>query len=269
VYHRKHEQETDVGYPYNEKITGGDIRLGRELTEYVRVDSMYRYDIVEISDVVPEASADLKREVGKNRISSLQLGLSFDSRDNIFDPRRGNYLSGSMEVAGGPFGGDKDFWKFFGRASHYFGLLRNSTLELRLRSGFADTYKDTQKIPIYERFFVGGAYTVRGYHERKLGPIDSVSEEPLGGNVFLVGNIEYLYPIFDFLKFALFYDTGYAWPKIRDVEFRDLCSSFGFGVRLKTPLGPFLLDYGIPLDKEPGEKDKGKGRFHFSMSHGF
>jgi outer membrane protein insertion porin family len=187
----------------------------------------------------------------------------------VFDTKKGNLISGSVECAGGPFAGDKDFLKFFGRASHYFPLFRGSALELRGRVGLADPYGDSKTLPIYERYFAGGAYTIRGYHERKIGPIDPVSKDPLGGNSLLIGNVEYLYPLFNFLSLAAFYDTGNVWTKLSEIGSGGLKSGIGLGVRIKTPIGPIMLDYGIPLDKEPGEEDKSSGRFHFSMSHGF
>lgn len=269
AYKRSRQRESDIGFGYDEDITGGDIRLGREISEYVRANLMYRYDRIEISNISEDATSDLKKEEGKNTISSLEFGLTFDSRDNVFNPTKGNVLSGSLEWAGGPFGGDKDFLKFFGRASHYLPLFRGSVLELRGRLGLVDAYGGSDTVPIYERFFVGGAYTVRGYHERKIGPIDPVSEDPLGGESMLVGNFEYTYPIFDFLKVACFYDVGNAWSKISDMAKGGFKSGAGFGVRIKTPIGPIMLDYGIPFNKEPGEDEKGSGRVHFSMSHGF
>lgn len=85
----------------------------------------------------------------------------------------------------------------------------------------------------------------------------------------LVGNIEYTYPLFDFLKLAAFYDTGNVWEKMSNIGQGGFKSSFGLGLRIKTPIGPILLDYGIPLNKAPGEETKKSGRFHFSASHGF
>lgn len=269
LYKEERERESDIGYGYDEDITGGALRLGKEISEYVRANLRYRLDNIDITNITDNASSDLMSEYGENTISSMEFGLTFDNRDNIFDPIKGDLLSGTIEYAGGPFAGDKDFFKFFGRASHYIPLWRKSALELRGRLGLADAYGDSSALPIYERFFAGGAYTVRGYHERKLGPIDSVSEDPLGGESMFVGNIEYVYPVFDFIKMAVFYDTGNVWGKINDFASDGLKSSFGLGFRVKTPVGPIMLDYGIPLDKEPGEDDKGSGRFHFSMSHGF
>jgi len=269
AYKRSHKRESDIGYGYDEDVTGGDLRLGKEISEYVKADLMYRYDSIEITNITEDSTADLKSEYGKNTISSMQFGLTYDSRNNVFDTTKGDLLSGSVECAGGPFAGDKDFYKFFGRASHYIPLFRSSVLELRGRAGISDAYGDSEKVPIYERFFAGGAYTVRGYRERKVGPVDSKSKDPLGGESMLVANLEYTYPLLSFLKLAAFYDSGNVWEKMSKIGSGGFKSGVGFGVRIKTPIGPIMLDYGIPLNKESGEDTKGNGRFHFSMSHGF
>ncbi|MFH1413826.1 MAG: outer membrane protein assembly factor BamA [Candidatus Omnitrophota bacterium] len=269
LYKRQHEREEDIGYGYDQDITGGDIRLGTEVSEYLRANLVYRYDNIKIADVAIEASSDLKSEEGKNVISSLRPGITFDTRDNVFYPRKGNLFSSSLEWAGGPFAGDKEFWKYYGVASQYFPLFKNSALEFKARIGLADVYSTTEKVPIYERFFAGGASTVRGYEERSLGPIDSASKDPLGGESMLVGNIEYTHPVLDFLKAAVFYDIGNVWGKMNDLGSSGLKSSVGLGFRIKTPIGPIKLDYGIPLDKAPGEDDTKSGRFHFSAGHAF
>ncbi|MDD4939566.1 MAG: outer membrane protein assembly factor BamA [Candidatus Omnitrophica bacterium] len=269
AYKRTHNRAEDIGYGYDEDVTGGDVRLGKEISEYLRADLMYRNDTIKITDITENASNDLMREYGTNTISSMQLGLTYDSRDNIFDPSRGNILTGSLEDAGGIFGGNKDFWKIFSRASHYLPLVGGSVLELRGRVGLAKPYGDSDIVPIYERFFAGGAYTIRGYHERKVGPIDPVSKDPLGGEAFLVGNVEYLYPVLSFIKLAAFYDAGNVWEKAGDIGTGGIKSGVGVGLRVKTPIGPIMLDFGLPLNKEPGNEKRGNGRLHFSMSHGF
>ena len=269
LYKSSHSRESDVGYGYDEDRAGGDIRLGKEISEYMTANLMYKYERIDISNIPDDATADLKKEEGENAISSLEFGLTYDRRDNVFDPTKGYLLSGSLECAGGPFSGDKDFLKFFSKASKYFPLFKGSVLEFMGRAGLADPYGDSDEIPIYERFFAGGAYTVRGYEERKIGPIDTATKDPLGGESMLVGNIEYTYPLLDFLKAAAFFDTGNVWRRMEDIGSGGFKSSFGFGARIKTPIGPVRLDYGIPLNKEPGEETKSAGRFHFSISHGF
>ncbi|MDD5464883.1 MAG: outer membrane protein assembly factor BamA [Candidatus Omnitrophica bacterium] len=278
LYRRTHKRDTDVGYGYDEKVTGGDLRLGKEISEYLRGDLMYRLDEIDISNISSD-NTELDPEKGKNLISVVTPSLSYDSRDNVFDTRKGDLLTASIDFAG--LGGDKNYTKFFGRASHYFPMPRGAVLEVRGRLGLAQPYGSTDKVPIYERFFAGGAYTIRGYEERKVGPVsNNSSHDPLGGASMAVGNIEYTYPLFGFLKVAAFYDVGNVWEKIGDIfsnkdangvsDSGGLKSGFGLGLRIKTPIGPIMLDYGIPLDKEPGESSKKKGgRFHFSASHGF
>jgi len=278
AYRRTHKKDTDIGYGYDEEVVGGDLRLGKELSEYLRADIFYRLDNIRISNI-DASNTDLLQEDGKNTISSITPSFTFDSRDNIFEPRKGEYLSGSIEAAGGPLGGTKDYWKFFGRASHFIPMPRNASLEFRGRVGLAAPYGSSDHIPIYERFFAGGAYTIRGYEERSVGPADSSSNDPLGGNSMLVGNIEYIYPLFGFLKVAAFYDVGNVWEKLGDIGSNKNAngvsnsggfkSSFGLGFRVKTPIGPIMLDYGIPLDKAPGKDSRGSGRFHFSVSNTF
>jgi len=269
AYRQKQNKEESVGYGYDQDVTGGDLRLGKDLTEYIKADITYRYDIIKISNIDVNAAADLANEEGINKISSLQFGLTYDDRDSVFDPTKGNLLTGSWECAGGPFGGDKNYFKFFGRASHYFPMINGSSLEIRGRLGIADPYGDSETIPIYERFFAGGAYTIRGYNERKVGPIDPVTKDPLGGESMAIGNAEYTYPLFSFLKVAAFYDIGNVWSKVSQLGQGGFKAGMGVGVRIKTPIGPIMLDFGIPLNKEPGEDRRGSGKFHFSMSHGF
>jgi outer membrane protein insertion porin family len=279
LYRRTHDRDTDTGYGYDEKVTGGDLRLGRELSEYLRGDIMYRLDEVDLSNPSTDDN-NLTEEMGKNLISSISPSLTYDSRDNVFDTRKGNLITASFDFAGGPLGGDKNYTKFFARASHYFPMPKGAVLEVRGRVGLAQPYGSTDRIPIYERFFAGGAYTIRGYEERKVGPVtDQGDHDPLGGASMFIGNVEYTYPLFSFLKVAFFYDVGNVWEKIGDIfsnkdangveNSGGLKSSVGIGLRIRTPIGPIMLDYGIPFDKEPGESDKKSGQFHFSASHGF
>ncbi|MCM8786881.1 MAG: outer membrane protein assembly factor BamA [Candidatus Omnitrophica bacterium] len=268
VYKRGHSREEDVGYAYSETVQGGDVRLGKEFNDYIKGQIAYRLDIVKIRDVIDTASQELKDEEGTTSLSSGELQLNFDTRDDVFNPTSGIYFPHTFQLTGGPFGGDKDFIKYFSRFSIYFPMINKSVIEFRLRVGFADPFSGTSKLPIYERFFAGGANTIRGYSERKVGPVDSITNDPIGGEALFVGNIEYSYPLIDFLKIAAFFDTGNVWKKNGDFLSGDLKSSVGFGVRVKTPIGPISVDYGLPLDKEEGKEDK-KGKFHFSVSRNF
>lgn len=268
-YRKGHDQDDNVGYAYKEDVKGGLLRLGREFDDYWKGGVAYRFENVEISDVVSGASAELHQEVGSNDLSSGEVQISYDSRDSIHSPSKGIYVSNTLQVFGGPFLGDKDFIKYFGRVSFYTPAVNKSVIELRLRGGIASEFSDTNKIPIYERFFAGGASTVRGYRERKVGPIDGVTKDPVGGDRMLIGNIEYTYPLADFLKAATFFDIGKVWGNdSTNIIENGFMSSIGLGLRVKTPIGPVSIDYGWPLDTEVDEEGK-EGRFHFNVSRAF
>ncbi len=254
------------GYAYDEERQGGDLRLGKEFNEYLRGDLTYRLETVDISDISASASSDLRAEEGENTISSLMFQLTRDIRDNRFNPTTGLLLVGSTEIAGGPLSGDKDFTKWIGAVSHYSQYFERFVLELRLRTGIVENYGDSDSVPIYERFFAGGTYTIRGFKERDVGPKD-VSGDPVGGRSMLVGNIELTFPIIENLKGAVFFDAGNVWSRVGDFASTGLKYGVGTGIRIKTPIGPVRLDFGYPFNTDPGQEKK--GRFHFSMSRGF
>ena len=268
AYKKGHKKDENVGYAYEQEITGGDLRLSKEFNDLWHLGGAYRFENVEITDVVSNASQDLKDEAGTNSLSSVEIYLNYDHRDNPLATLRGVYWRNIFQAFGGPLGGDKDFLKYYGRVSVYVPAINRSVVELRLRAGFANPFNDTDKVPIYERFFAGGAATIRGYQERKVGPIDPSSQDPVGGEAMFVGNLEYTYPVADFLKAAAFFDTGNVWAKNSDFFKDDLFSSIGIGVRVKTPIGPVSVDYGWPMDLEPGEEKK-EGRLHFNITRAF
>ncbi|MFH1504417.1 MAG: outer membrane protein assembly factor BamA [Candidatus Omnitrophota bacterium] len=271
-YKKGHKQDENVGYGYAEEVKGGALRLGREFNDYWDGTAAYRLERVEITDIADDATNDLLKEAGANDLSSMEFSLGFDNRDSVFSPSKGIIFQNSFQFTGGPFGGDKDFAKYFSRLSFYFPVVHKSVVELKLRGGFAEPFSDSKEIPIYERFFAGGASTIRGYRERKVGPIDTVADDPLGGDAMFIGNIEYTYPLVNFLKVAGFFDSGNVWKKNNDedsnFEKSGIKSSVGMGLRVKTPIGPVSIDYGWPLNLEPGEEQK-EGRFHFNVSRAF
>ncbi len=267
-YKRGHQQDEDVGYGYEEDVAGGAVMFAREFSDYLKGRVGYRFESVEITDVVSDASQALKEEAGTHSLSTIELGLTYDTRDNIFSPTTGIYFSNSLDITASFLGGKKDFIRFSSIASKFFSLSQKAVIEFKLRLGIAEAFSNTDKVPIYKRFFAGGSSTIRGYHERKIGPIDSLTEDPIGGEALFIGNIEYTYLLTDIIKLAVFFDTGNVWERRSDLLSGGFKSSIGIGIRLKTPLGPISLDYGWPLNTEPGEEGK-EGRFHFNISRGF
>jgi outer membrane protein insertion porin family len=269
AYRTSHNQSGDLGWMYDEVRTGGDLRLGKEITDRLYAMATYKLEDVDITNVVSSASQAIKDEEGSNWISSLLLELTYDARDNIYNPTNGFLVNGTLEDAGGIFFGDKNFVKGTGTVALYHTFFEKVVLELKGRGGLVGPYGDSAKVPVYERFYAGGQNTIRGYKERRIGPRDPGSNEPVGGEAILIGNAEVTFPVFEkVIKGAIFYDVGNVWETTQDfMKLNDLKSGAGLGVRVKTPVGPVRVDWGYPLSANYDKSDYGE--FYFSMSRGF
>ena len=272
LYNRTRLRERDLGLAFEEERRGGGIRLGKEFKDRVRVSLGYQLFRTEISDVVDEASADLKAEQGRSTTSVVGTGLSFDSRDNRFDPTRGFFAFTSADVAGGIFGADEDFYRMQAGMSSYVPHFDRLVLESRVKTGLVNEYGDNPAVPIFERFFGGGSGTIRGYEERRVGPRDPVSNDPIGGETTLVATLEEVMTLFkdergrSILKGSAFLDVGDVWQRVGDYG-ESFKAGVGVGMRVNTPIGPVRLDLGFPLNEIDGEKRE--PRFHFNISRSF
>src|SRR3989338_2075920 len=239
VYRREFSRSGNSGYFFDQIKTGFDLRLGKEFSEYDKGLLMYKLEEVKISDIPTDASQLLKDEEGKNTTSSLALTLTHDERDSILNPTKGYLATATGEIAGGPLAGDKDFMKLDGLASTYLKQWDQLVLELKIRAGIADAFSDTPRVPIYERFFIGGPNPIRGYRERRIGPREDGNREPIGGEAYWVGNLEETFPIYpNLIKGAVFFDIGNAYPSVGDFGSGGTLSGAGGGVRIKRPTGP-------------------------------
>jgi outer membrane protein insertion porin family len=143
-------------------------------------------------------------------------------------------------------------------------------------------------VPFYDRFYLGGLYDLRGYHYRGISPREpnftgpsGFSGEPIGGDTFWFGSLEYSVPIFEQdkekgigVRFAVFYDIGQVygspWSLSHDNEpegfkYTDYTDNWGFGLRLNLPIGPLRLDYGIPINHD--KFNGSSGRFQFGVGY--
>jgi len=181
-------------------------------------------------------------------------------------PQRGSFHLASLEVGGFVLGGDADFLKTRLETAWFLDWLQPTVLALGLRLGLATPFGDTADLPIEKRFFAGGATTVRGYRERRLGPLDARGN-PAGGNGLAVFNVEWRFPIWRWFGGAVFFDTGAVTAEVDDLAPDELRSGVGAGLRLSTPVGPVRVDVGYPLDRV--ERQDQKPRVYLSIGHPF
>jgi len=260
---------SDYNSAYYEEIrTLGQVYLRKRLFGLVEGTLSYSYEIVDIANVDPSAPAIIQFLAGKTTISKVGFSLVRDTRDKIINTTNGNRMEFLTELAGGPFGGDADYYKLEFRGSQFFPVFefQDQVLGFLGRTGVVQNYGDSTSVPFFDQFFLGGPQTLRGFEFREVGPKDSTGT-PLGGKSYAFFSAEYSMDIVKPIRFALFYDAGFVNSDAYDFSPVDYNDNFGFGLRLFVAGAPLSLDYGIPLT---GDKYNRKGgQFNFSFGTRF
>ncbi|MCG3149335.1 MAG: Outer membrane protein assembly factor BamA [Verrucomicrobiae bacterium] len=270
---------------FEEQRTGAALRFERALSEFFRASVEYRIQNIDLS-VDNSASQELQSQEDDNLRSSIAFTLTHDSRDSVFLTTRGNRTELTAEIAGGPLGGDVSIYKLNAKTSFYFPFFDKHVLQIVGAAGVVDAFGQSSgagpivdedptpfvypvkvnDVPIYDRFFLGGANTLRGFSYRKVGPKD-INNEPVGGNSMVNGTAEYSFPIIEKIRGAFFVDAGEVLRDSFTFNTEDIKVDAGIGVRLNLPIGPLRLDYGYPLisDKQTGRT----GKIQFSVGYQF
>ncbi|MDR0993685.1 MAG: outer membrane protein assembly factor BamA [Verrucomicrobiota bacterium] len=256
---------------YDQTTTGGTVTLGQPLFTFNRVNWIYGMEDIDIHNVSTNASERILAEAGGRLKSYGTIELIRDTRDSTFIPTRGFRGSVAATLAGGPFGGDTDTYQFRFRASQFVPLWFGHVLNIRGMLSMVEEYGNNDRVPIFDREFMGGPRTVRAFKFRKLGPKDE-DGEPLGGRSAAYGTVEYTLPIVQKLRFALFYDVGVVWQGMFEEDMTspaigdgDVCDGYGIGVRLDLPQFPIQLDYAWPVSTD--DMLGNSGRFSFTIGY--
>lgn len=247
---------------YDRKAFGFNVLFGKSFSEYWRGDITYNFEKATIENVDPNASSLIKDQEGTKTTSSITPAIVRDSRNNALDPHTGSKNLLYVTYAG--LGGNNKFLKTGVDSSWFFPVTEHTTFALRGRYGYA-TGIGNEPLPLYERFYVGGIYTIRGLGFGEGGPKDS-NGAVIGGTKQIIFNAEYIFPIFSELKFkgVVFFDTGKAYDSLNDSE--ELRYTSGAGVRWFSPIGPIRVEWGYNLHKKPGES---KSRVEFTFGSAF
>lgn len=271
--------ESDRGRSFGLNRFAAFIQTERKLSD--RASLRFRYNIERASlfnidpDTFPET--EVTRNERAIRLGMFSVGISRDTRDNVLNPSRGQLISADHSIAARIFGGNESFNKFFGTFQSYrtldpfTPLLRNSTLAFSARIGLGGVYRDAdrngdnmisdseRRLPISERFFSGGATTLRGFRFETAGPQGVLEPRagrpgelptlvPLGGDGLAIFNFELRYPLSQRFRLVPFYDLGNVFRRVNDFSFSRMTNTVGVGFRINTPLGPVGVDYGFLID---------------------
>ena len=212
------------------------------------------------------------QQTGDHLFNRFGLNLTYDTRNNSQLPNHGQRTELTSTISTG----DQTFYKVELTSQWFFpGFMKGHVIEVDARTGSADGLSGGD-VPFYDRYYLGGLYSMRGFEYRNVAPREVHDRnnaplepgEPIGGDTYWTGSIEYSVPIFEQengvnLRFALFYDIGEvdADPYTLSGDYLD---NWGVGIRLNIPqLGPLRLDYGVPITHD--QYNSPAGHFQFSV----
>ncbi|MCK4353186.1 BamA/TamA family outer membrane protein [candidate division WOR-3 bacterium] len=225
---------------------GAEGRLGKYIGKFGQSFISYNYEVIRKGGNVPVY------EVG-GIVNSFLFSIAWDTRDNVFYPRKGGISAFSYEYSGGFLGGDYRFKKFT-LDLLYFTTFFESTIGTRLKFG-----NIVDESPLERRFILGGINTIRGYQDMSYEPFLE------WGNCIELINLELRIPVFKKLEFAYFIDAGNIGLKLKNMSIKNIKLGTGFGLRYYTPIGPLRLDYGRKLIN-PGND---RGRLYVGIGYMF
>ena len=243
---------------------GGDLSFGYRFLEDYLLFGTYRLEDkkTDLGGRTGFTTVPIKRYKMDGLTSSMKLSFAWDTRNNRLMPTKGWYNSVSYELASPYLGSDTDYQRMLLNSRWYVPLMWDTILRLNGTLGWV-----SPTAPLFERFFVGGIFSVRGFQRNSLSPTAAVASgidpgAPLtafhvGGNKELILNVELEIPIVKAMRImaVLFFDAGNAYADDSPISLTNLRTSMGFGFRWWSQMGPLRFEWGFPLkphsDEEP------------------
>jgi outer membrane protein insertion porin family len=204
---------------FTQASIGGNLVYGFQTGDFSRMFVNYSLEQVEVKDLNPIYNDPLV--IGRNpflqdslligqgnrrTISKISPSWVFNTVDQPIFPTSGTRYTLSMDFAG--IGGNTNFLNPRAEGIWYKPLTRRMSLGFRAQAEYIKPFASTQYLPIYERLYLGGEYSIRGFDIRSVGPRDPVTGIVLGGNKSLLFNAEYLINIAGPVRLVLFADAG-------------------------------------------------------------
>ncbi len=251
---------------FSADVFGGGVNYGFPLSEYNtgRLSLDYEHTVIKTTNLTPVTYLNfINANADTFDIIKLSLGWSHDTRNRAIFADRGMLQSLSSEIA--LPGSGLEFYKISSRTQVYYPLTRSLTLFLNGELAYGDSYGKTTELPFFERFYAGGAYSVRGYRANSLGIKEN--DRAIGGTIKLVGNMEVIFPapfLEDSKSFRLsaFLDVGSVYPGLEQINTEALRYSTGVSAVWLSPLGPLTFNLSKPLNNKEGDSTQA---FQFSL----
>ena len=257
---------------FTKETLGDTIRIAYPIGEYTTVGAAYRLERYYLSDVYQDAPPSIKKYKGTNWTSAISARITRDTTDSRERPTRGTITRLWTEYGGTFLGGSDNFYKLVGDWQGFVSINPQHTFHLRTRLG-AVFENSEEEVPVFERFWVGGMDTIRGYSYSDLSPRDyKHGGDQIGGDRMGVMNLEYIWTFQKEMGLALvpFFDAGFnidSKTMANDFD-KYMAASVGLEFRWRSPMGDLRIAYGYPIVQDY-DAEHGKGRLEFSMGQFF
>lgn len=255
---------------FDKRTVGAQLRFSYPLGEYTLLSWGYRLDFYQLSHMSQWAAPSIRDYEGDNWASVLSAGVSRDTTNSATNPTRGTKTSIFVDYGGGGIGGDDNFVKPIVEWGFFYGLNETNVLHARATAGAV--YRNSSKIvPAFERFYLGGMNSIRGYSLEDVSPRDPRTGESIGSDRMGYANFEYIWAFKPDMGLSLvpFFDVGVSTDSKYQDYFDKVYYSAGLELRWRSPMGDLRFAYGIPMAKNVDGKKRSSGRFEFTMGQAF
>jgi outer membrane protein assembly complex protein YaeT len=276
--------EQAIRTSFNFQRRGVRVDYGRRFLEVVTLTGRYSFDRTRLFDIQipPEEQPFVDRLFPQVRLSMVTGALLRDTRNDVIDPERGTLTGVETTFSFRALGSELGFAKTLLQGFVYRRLPGNRALtfaagaRVGLARGFGRLFDgdlELNDVPASERFFAGGASTVRGFVLDRLGMPETINSDgfPEGGRGLVVTNVELRTGYWKGLGAVGFLDSGNVFQRAGDIRLADLRSAAGVGLRYRSPLGPLRVDVGFNLDPQmlPNGTRERSAVFHLSLGQAF
>ena len=258
---------------WDDKRVGGRFSFQRKIfDDFTTIAAGYKFEVVEIDHVDSRIKPYVKAYDldGTFLVSQPSIMISRDTRDSLMDPTEGYNINFFGSISPDWLGSSSSYYRLELKGSYYKSFFDKFLIAMvGFRMGTVGGFGgDEDKIPLFERYYLGGSNSLRGFDYRSVGP--SFNKENVGGLSMLTMTAEVSHAIWGPVRGAIFCDAGGAWDRAYEIDFSKFNIGAGYGFRVKLPYlnVPLRLDFAFPLlNRQEGASNK--LRIHFNVGAGF
>ena len=257
---------------WNEERIGVRTSLSRRVfDDFTQISIGYKFEHVNVNRISNRLKEYMRTNDldGGQWVSQPSIMIGRDTRDNLMDPTSGYNLNFFGSITPKALGSSNDYYRLEGKGSYYYSFFDKAIVAMvGGKIGTVASFDRNDDVPIFERYFMGGSDSIRGFEYRTVSP--KYDGESIGGQTMLLLTAEVTHPIWGPVRGAAFVDAGNAWRNSYSMGFSKMNVGVGYGLRIRLPVinAPIRLDLAYPVvnnvDDEPSRL-----RFHFNVGFTF